>query len=187
MKKIIFIFCFMFSLISFAQQTFEICGTSQTYTYFADFNGPGVNTWYVNGTPYVSDDLTYTFDQPGNYNIILRRDNVICYDEVSYQVIVTECPGILYWVPNSFTPDSDEHNQMFGPVMTEGFDVNDFTFLIFNRWGEIIWESHDPNSKWDGRYNGNMSQDGIYSWKLQFSVFGDDGRIIDFGHLVLIR
>lgn len=187
MKNFIFILCFMFPIISIAQQIFEICGTSQTYTYFADFSGPGVNTWYVNGTPYVSDDLTYTFDQPGNYNIILRRENSVCYDEVNYQVTVTECPGVLYWVPNTFTPDGNEFNQLFGPIMTNGHDINGFIFRIFNRWGELIFESNDPNGRWDGNYNKILCQDGIYSWKLEFNLLGNDGKIMDFGHVVLIR
>jgi gliding motility-associated-like protein len=187
MKKLIQILFLFFYINGYSQQIFELCEGSKTHTYFASFQGPGTNTWYVNGTPYVSDELTYTFTQPGNYNIVLRRDNGPCYDEVNYQVTVTNCPGIIYWVPNSFTPDGNEHNQLFGPIMTEGHDINGFSFKIFNRWGEIIWESNDPNGKWDGSYNGKLCQDGTYIWKLQFNVFGDDGKIENSGHVILIR
>lgn len=187
MRKIIFIFFVTVSNFLFSQQVFEICGESITHTYFSTFNGPGSNTWYVNGISYTGDELTYTFSQPGTYNIVLRRDNVICFDEETYQVIITQCPGILYWVPNSFTPDGDEHNQMFGPVMTEGHDVNDFSFSVFNRWGELIWETKDPGGRWDGTFGGRKCQDGVYSWKLKFNVFGNDDRIQDFGHVVLIK
>ncbi|MFM7983691.1 MAG: gliding motility-associated C-terminal domain-containing protein, partial [Candidatus Fonsibacter sp.] len=103
------------------------------------------------------------------------------------QVVVTNCPGIIYWVPNTFTPDGNEHNQLFGPVITEGIDINGFIFTIYNRWGHIIWESNDPNGRWDGTYNGNMCQDGIYTWKIVFNVFGNDEKIQNTGHLSLIK
>ena len=188
MKYILFIVFFSLSLLTSAQQTFELCaGESKTVVYTSQSGGDGSNVWTVNGTTYLTEDLTYTFDVAGTYNIVIKRENGPCYVEQSIQVVVTDCPGVIYYVPNSFTPDSDEHNQLFGPVMTEGFDINDFTFLIFNRWGEIIWESHAPNGKWDGTYHGKKCQDGVYIWKLQFSVFGNDGRITDQGHLTLIK
>jgi len=187
--RYIFIILFIFiSLGTSAQQTFELCeGETKTITYFAQSNGVGENVWEINGQTFLGEELTYTFTESGNYEIILRRENVICFDEEIFTVTISDCPGIIYWIPNSFTPDNNEHNQLFGPVMSEGFDINDFTFLIFNRWGEIIWESHDPNAKWDGTYNGTTSQDGIYTWKIMFNVLGNDGRVNDYGHVVILR
>jgi gliding motility-associated-like protein len=171
-----------------SQQNFELCNDeSKTVTFYSETTSPGLNTWTINGQVYSTEQLTYTFSNPGTYNITLRRDNVICYSEETYQVTVTECPGIIYWVPNSFTPDHDEHNQTFGPVMSEGYDVNDFSFLVFNRWGELIWESKDPTGRWDGTYSKNKCQDGIYFWKLTFNVFGNDQKIENNGHISLIR
>ena len=72
-------------------------------------------------------------------------------------------------------------------MITSGIDVNGFVFSIYNRWGEIIWESHDPDAKWDGTYGGIKCQDGIYAWKLQFNVFGNDDRMIDNGHVTILR
>lgn len=188
MKQFILIIFLILAVFTKAQDTLEICeDPSITTTFFSTPIGDGTNTWFVNGTQYISEELTYTFTIPGVYTIILHRENGPCYVEDTIQVTISKCEGIIYWVPNSFTPDSDEHNQLFGPVMTQGFDVNDFTFLIFNRWGEIVWESHDPNFMWDGTYHNRMCQDGVYTWKLQFSVLGNDGRITDQGHLTLIR
>lgn len=178
----------LWSYVALSQQTFEICEDEQvTQTYFADFTGPGTNTWYVNDVPYVGDDLTYTFSQPGTYNIVVRRDNIICYAEQSYQVTVIKCPGIIYWIPNTFTPDGNEHNQLFGPVMTQGYDINGFIFHVYNRWGELIWESYDPNARWDGTYNGIKCHEGVYTWKLVFNILGDDGKIQDTGHVTLVK
>ena len=58
---------------------------------------------------------------------------------------------ILFFAPNSFTPDGDEFNQSW-KWSVQGIDDQDFSLFIFNRWGEILWETHDPNSEWDGTY-----------------------------------
>ena len=176
------------SLVTSAQQVFELCaGETKTVTYYSTATGDGSNIWSVNGLPFFSDELTYTFSNEGTYNIVVKRENGPCYVEQTLQVIVSECPGVIYWVPNCFTPDGNEANQLFGPVMSDGYDINGFEFLIFNRWGNVVWESHDPNGKWDGTYGGIKCSDGVYIWKIQFNVFGDDGKISDHGHLTIIR
>lgn len=176
------------SLVTSAQQVFELCaGETKTVTYYSTATGDGSNIWSVNGLPFFSDELTYTFSNEGTYNIVVKRENGPCYVEQTLQVIVSECPGVIYWVPNCFTPDGNEANQLFGPVMSDGYDINGFEFLIFNRWGNVVWESHDPDGKWDGTYGGIKCSDGVYIWKIQFNVFGDDGKISDHGHLTIIR
>ena len=176
------------SLVTSAQQVFELCaGETKTVTYYSTATGDGSNIWSVNGLPFFSDELTYTFSNEGTYNIVVKRENGPCYVEQTLQVIVSECPGVIYWVPNCFTPDGNETNQLFGPVMSDGYDINGFEFLIFNRWGNVLWESHDPDGKWDGTYGGIKCSDGVYIWKIQFNVFGDDGKISDHGHLTIIR
>jgi len=176
------------SLVTSAQQVFELCaGETKTVTYYSTATGDGSNIWSVNGLPFFSDELTYTFSNEGTYNIVVKRENGPCYVEQTLQVIVSECPGVIYWVPNCFTPDGNEANQLFGPVMSDGYDINGFEFLIFNRWGNVVWESHDPNGKWDGTYGGIKCSDGVYIWKIRFNVFGDDGKISDHGHLTIIR
>jgi gliding motility-associated-like protein len=188
MKLTIFILFFLISSVVLSQQSIELCnGESRTVTYYSNSTGDGTNTWTVNGLPFYTEELTYTFTTEGVYNIVIKRENGPCYVEESLQVTISECPGTIYWVPNCFTPDGNEHNQLFGPVMSEGYDINGFEFLILNRWGEIVWESHNPNGKWDGTYNGNWCTDGVYTWKLQFNVFGNDSKIVDHGHLTIIR
>jgi len=188
MRIFLFILFLFLSLESSAQQSIELCaGESKTVTYFSTSTSVGTNTWYVNSVPYVTEELTYTFSNSGIYNIVVRRENGPCYVEESIQVNVTDCPGIIYWVPNCFTPDGNESNQLFGPVMTEGYDINGFEFTVFNRWGNVVWESHDPNGKWDGTYNGKKCPDGVYIWLLKFNVFNNDSKILDHGHLTIIR
>ena len=59
--------------------------------------------------------------------------------------------------------------------------------FIFNRWGEIIFETHDVNYGWDGTYGGVMAQDGTYTWTIEFKELMSDKRHVDSGHVNLIR
>ena len=86
---------------------------------------------------------------------------------------------LIYYIPNSFTPDSDEHNQLFCPVFTSGFDPFNFEMKIYNRWGELIFESHDSTKGWDGSYGskGERAQCGVYSWVINFKPKNNDEKI----------
>ncbi|MGV3612073.1 MAG: gliding motility-associated C-terminal domain-containing protein [Fluviicola sp.] len=72
----------------------------------------------------------------------------------------------LVWVPNTFTPDGDEFNNTFKPIFSKDRLIEDYNFMIFNRWGELIFESHDPEFGWDGTYHDQFVQDGTYTWKI---------------------
>lgn len=188
MKILFYIILTFFYFISYSQDTLEICDDEiKTISFYSNSNTDGINTWTVNGETFLSEELIYYFTEKGTYNISVRRDNVLCYTEQNTTIIVTECPGIIYWVPNCFTPDGNEYNQFYGPIMTDGYDINGFEFCIFNRWGNLIWKSYDPQSKWDGTYNGKKCSDGVYIWKIRFDVLGSDKKIIEHGHLTLIR
>ncbi|MDX2359743.1 MAG: PKD domain-containing protein [Crocinitomicaceae bacterium] len=108
-----------------------------------------------------------------------------CPDSVTLVVNVNQ--EIIYYLPNSFTPDGDEFNQTFQPIFTAGYDTYDFNMFIFNRWGEIIWESHDPEMGWDGTYRGKLIAAGTYHWKIEFKTELSDERIIVNGHVNVLR
>ncbi len=96
---------------------------------------------------------------------------------------------MIFYLPNTFTPDGDEFNQTFSPVFTSGFDPFDFNLLIFDRWGEVIWESNDASIGWDGTYrvDGTLVPDGTYVWRVEFKTLKNDERITKTGHVNLIR
>ena len=91
---------------------------------------------------------------------------------------------MIYYIPNTFTPDGDEFNQLFQPIFTAGYDPYDFNMQIFNRWGEVIYETNDDTVGWDGMYNGKIVQDGIYTWKIEFKTISSDERIMINGHVL---
>jgi len=107
------------------------------------------------------------------------------------QSIIEMQEQLIFYIPNAFTPDNNSFNQTFKPIFTSGFDPLRYTLLIFNRWGEVIFESHNTEIGWDGTYGDNgqaeLVQDGTYAYKIEFksSVNGELKTVI--GQVNLIR
>ena len=106
--------------------------------------------------------------------------------ESNYTYIQDE---LIYYIPNTFTPDQDEHNPVFKPIFTSGFDPNDYKMVIYNRWGELIFVTKNPDRGWDGSYgtDGRDVQDGTYVYKVIYKNPADDKRTEIVGHVNLIR
>ncbi|MES2800187.1 MAG: PKD domain-containing protein [Bacteroidota bacterium] len=120
---------------------------------------------------------------------LVATSSLGCTDTAYYSINVEE--ELIYYIPNTFTPDNDDYNPTFQPVFTSGFDPQDYNLFIYNRWGELIFESHNAEIGWDGSYgNGReieLCQDGTYIWKIEFKTTNNDKRIMDHGHFSLIR
>jgi len=135
---------------------------------------------------YTSENVEHEFpSDTGEYLICLTAINSTgCQDEYCMTIVVED--EIVIFVPNTFTPDGDEFNQTFRAYVN-GVDVYDFDFLIFNRWGELIWENHDPNEGWDGTYNGKLVQEGAYVWKIVVKDVEFDYRKTYTGHVTILK
>lgn len=135
----------------------------------------------------VNPNHTYP-DQAGTYIVTLTAySSAGCQHTVTQIVIVRE--ELIFYVPNAFTPDNDQYNETFKPVFTQGFDPfnKNYQLLIFNRWGEILFESFDYEVGWDGTFGGKRVQDGVYIWKITLKRTGVDDRETHTGHVTLIR
>lgn len=137
------------------------------------------------------ENPSYIFPSvPGNYNtVLIAYSSLGCSDTAYATIVVNE--ELIFYVPNTFTPDNDAFNPTFLPVFTSGFDPFDYMLRIYNRWGELIFESHDVSVGWDGSYGDSgqieICQDGTYTWKIEFKTSMNDERKSIQGHLNLIR
>jgi gliding motility-associated-like protein len=172
-----------------SQQNIELCGEeSVTFTYSTSSDDVGTNQWEVNGQYFYTEDLVMTWSDTGTYVINVIRINDGCPSlPQSYTVNVTKCDEPIYFVPNAFTPDGDNFNQSFIPIFTTGVDPYNYHLTIFNRWGEIVFESYDMSKGWNGKYSDFSCQDGVYTWKIEFKVIKNDERVLEMGHVVLIK
>ena len=97
---------------------------------------------------------------------------------------------IIFYVPNTFTPDGDDYNEYFKPVFYEAYLPEGTLFQIFNRWGELVYEADEYAeilAGWDGTYKGKPCQDGTYTWKLYFKDRDTDKKEIHTGHVNIIK
>ncbi|MDP5099511.1 MAG: gliding motility-associated C-terminal domain-containing protein [Crocinitomicaceae bacterium] len=147
-------------------------------------------SWYSPGSvPMTSntENASFTFPEGvvGSYPVTLTVETALgCVDTIQYIMTVVE--DILFYAPNAFTPDGDEHNQTWKPIIN-GIDIYAFELLIFNRWGEVIWENHDPNQGWDGTYNGKLVPAGSYAWVARVKKPQNDGKETFSGNINLLR
>ena len=136
----------------------------------------------------VNPSHQFTENEPGNYNVMLIARSPLGCADTAYRIIrISE--ELIFYVPNTFTPDGDSYNETFTPIFTSGFDPYDYNLQIYNRWGEIIFESNDASIGWAGNYgvDGNRCQDGVYNWKIEFKTTATDERKIINGHVNLMR
>lgn len=105
-------------------------------------------------------------------------------DDTSYQKLIIE-PFSIYF-PNSFTPDGNEFNNQFNGIF--GLEVNAWELSIYNKWGEMVYQTDDPQFGWDGSSKGKNAQEGTYTFILRYvSCDKPDGWQSITGHVNLLK
>jgi hypothetical protein len=189
--------------------TFSFINSSQNATsYFWDLGecDPQLPMSELYTTPTLTynpnsvDQMNYTYGcSPGYYSVTLYAYNQgMCPDTVTQIIRIRD--EVIVYVPNAFTPgDLDNTNPTFYPVITGKIKPGTYRFSIFNRWGELIYETYEPTDQWDGRYyktpiaqsgaisNDEFVQDGVYIWKLSFIAEETGDKIEKVGHVTKLK
>ncbi|MBK8498325.1 MAG: gliding motility-associated C-terminal domain-containing protein [Flavobacteriales bacterium] len=88
--------------------------------------------------------------------------------------VIEYCPATIF-VPNTFTPNGDGVNDIFLPL---GKSIATMHLMIFDRWGELLFESNDPAVGWDGSYAGEVVKNDMYVWRIEYKFYTDkDGEL----------
>lgn len=158
-------------------QSNAVCPDSLKH--FWTIQGQGAVGWTQRGVRPVVN-----FPAPGDYDILLRAVSVFgCADESIRQVKVN--PPLNYFVPNAFTPDGrlPEENNEFKVTIAE--EVADFSLVVYDRWGQKVFQGDLPETGWDGRNaDGTTLPAGAYAWTLQFRTAS--GRAVASNGLVIL-
>lgn len=101
--------------------------------------------------------------QPGTYSVHVFEGLCSASDTIS----IDDC-GIELWFPNVFTPNHDGLNETFRPV-AQGI-ITSYQIIIFNRWGQKLYESNDAIIGWDGTSEGKQCPDGVYFYIAEYNV-----------------
>lgn len=118
------------------------------------------------------------------YRLLLRTEDG-CFDTVIYRVVpFPPCDPARIRIPNAFTPDGDGHNDVFAVVPYEGSEVIS-RLVIYNRWGQKVYEASGANAAWDGTTFGNPAPSDVYVWLLE--VLCDGERKLRKGDVTVLR
>jgi gliding motility-associated-like protein len=114
---------------------------------------------------------------------LVVQDNLGCYDTASEQIVKLQSCYIT--VPNAFTPNGDGKNDYLYPL--NGFMATNLEFQVFNRYGQLVFETRDWSKKWDGTIGGRPQQTGTYIWTLRYTDGPSGKKFFLRGSSVLIR
>jgi gliding motility-associated-like protein len=122
---------------------------------------------------------------PGLYSVILTYNNTCnLYDTIIVDAIEDDPP---LFIPNSFTPNSDGLNDVFSPAGNYD-NIVDFYMAIYNRWGQLVFETRNKNQAWDGIIDNETVQLGVYIYKIDYrSYCSPDKTLNQVGHVVVLR
>jgi trimeric autotransporter adhesin len=133
-------------------------------------------------------DHYFPYSDSGTYLItLIAMDQNSCVDTAYASVQVSE--ELIFYVPNTFTPDHDSFNETFLPIFTSGYDPYNYTLLIFDRWGEVVFESHNAEVGWKGTYGPDniVVQDDTYTWKISFKLKMNNQVKTIVGHVNVLK
>lgn len=141
------------------------------------------------GTLYTSADVNTSWTIPDNFD----GDISICLEATDFDGCTSSTcetvafePIISVYIPNTFTPDGDGKNDEFYPVIN-GLDPLEYEFMIFNRWGQVIYNSTFYGETWNGTYQSQPVQQDAYVYKLRFKAGGSNRYREYKGHVNVIR
>lgn len=146
------------------------------------------NIYFSNDSSEFEKIGSVDYDEAFIFNDILQSSLSGCYaitavdsslneSEFSTIVCAENCP--LYELPNTFTPNNDNHNDLFKPIRNRF--VSSVEFKVFNRWGGKVFETTDPEINWDGtNFSGNDLAEGVYYYTcvIKEQILGSDVEVI---------
>lgn len=144
--------------------------------------------WEVAGLD-TSNLTDYSYEFPkvdgGSYLVTLTATNEGgCVDDITKTIEIKN--PLNYFIPSAFTPNDDGLNDEFKVVFNNNL-ITEYSFIIFNRWGEVIFFSLDPDEAWDGKFEGELVPEGIYVYKIK----GKEKQQLDgfekFGQVSVLR
>ena len=113
---------------------------------------------------------------------LIVQDQMGCQDTTSEQITKLQTCNVS--VPNAFTPNGDGKNDYLYPL--NAYNTTNLEFQIFNRYGQLVFETRDWTKKWDGSLNGQPAETGTYVWMLRYTD-GSGKKISQRGTTILIR
>jgi len=131
-----------------------------------------------------NDEDSIIVRNAGQYYVTVTDAACMGTDTTTVASRYCDCEAIL---PGAFTPNNDGRNDTYYPLFDRACDVFDYTFCIYNRWGQLVFSTHDISEKWDGKYKGIPQDAGTFMYFLEYHVGTIYNKHVQKGDLVLIK
>ena len=135
--------------------------------------------------------FTEKVDEPQTFTYVDTLENYWGCDSIVTLTALVEPCGCELTFPNVFTPDNDGLNDVFYPIIDCDFVVENYQLSVFNRWGQLVFESRNPEEQWDGTHQGKAIPMDVLVYKVQYDVKDEDGidsrTVSKVGDITLIR
>lgn len=171
-------------------QSEDMLSENLAFVQFQDESSTDVTSWewtIGDQISYNGSSFYHEFTAPGTYDVnLIVFNEYACSDTALNQIIVN--PSLTVFVPNTFTPNSDENNQLFYPVFSgSNFERTYYSFRVYNRWGEVVFQTSNIQDAWDGLHKGKPCMQGTYSWELGYVEKSSQTLKHLRGHVNLVR
>jgi len=139
-----------------------IINTPVTFTNLSEFADSYL--WeFSDGASTFAVNAVHTFTTDGIFEVCLTARNAFGCEDQYCRSIEIEFDGLID-VPTAFTPNGDGINDRF---LVQGFGAEDFLLRVFNRWGELVYESNNLFEGWDGTFRGKPQEMDAYAYTLR--------------------
>ena len=165
--------------------------------YFVNGSSADVTQWlwdFGDGMLSINPTPVHSYDEPGIYTVSLTVNNAFnCPSSITVENAVEAIAGGFMRFPTAFTPSPggapdgtydpmSYDNDIFHP---QHQGIVHYDLRVFNKWGEMIFVSNDPNIGWNGRVNGELARQDVYAWRAS-ATFSDGHSVTKAGDVTLI-
>jgi len=146
-----------------------------------DADNPGFQFLWSTGeeTQTIEVDILNT-----DTTVWVTVDKAGCLNSDTINILVEAVQNQLFF-PNAFTPNGDGDNDVFMAIGATD-DVSFYQLMIFNRWGQMVFETNNPLHGWDGYYEGKLSPHGVYVYKISYTMGKFCSEIQDYSNMATI-
>ena len=149
-------------------------------------NANYIYTWSPSNT--LNNSSTYnpiaTPEVTTDYNVSIT-DNSGCTNSAVITIVVLNpvCEEPFIFMPNAFSPNGDGENDI---LKVEGRTIDELYLAVYDRWGELVFETNDPSEGWDGNFNGELSEPDVYGFYLKLKCTNGE-EYFKKGNITLLR
>lgn len=158
-----------------------VVGEASKLTYSGD---PGATVaWNPPTIPPLGYRVEGFPQKPTTYTVTASRGACTETLTVHVDAYTSGCLDNDVFIPNTFTPNQDGQNDV---LYVRGVKVDEVYFAVYNRWGEVVFETRDKTKGWDGYYKGKQTDVGVFGWYLRVKCFNGE-EAFRKGNVTLLR